>query len=235
MPDPIGQRSGHLERELPEPRDGKFALMRRAGSSDEVAGLRLSEGTLMRNWTRPAAATVASMLGLAGCIPLEFGYTHESDEYVIVGQTTEEGEPGKADFAGGAEPVELTSGFTDLAFELQLDGVMDQLDDMAMTGFRMQRTASSLEEGDRDDLSFIERVDLYVVGRGGLPSFLMASYDRERDGYAMDVLPLVMHESVGLRLYMAKGLEFYVLLRGSLPDDDVSFRIASDFEVYTTP
>jgi hypothetical protein len=99
----------------------------------------------------------------------------------------------------------------------------------------MQRTASSLEEGDRDDLSFIERVDLYVVGRGGLPSFLMASYDRERDGYAMDVLPLVMHESVGLRLYMAKGLEFYVLLRGSLPDDDVSFRIASDFEVYTTP
>lgn len=179
---------------------------------------------------------VALAVGAVGCISLDFPYTHESDEYVVAGKQEEQA-GAKADFAGGAQVVELTSGFTDLTLELQLDGVLDQLDDLALTGFRMVRTGISEDEGtgDRDDLSFIERVDLYVIGHDGLPSFLMGSYDRDRDGYALDTLPLTMHEELGLRLYIESGLEMYVLIRGSLPDDDVSFRIASDFEAYFTP
>lgn len=188
--------------------------------------------------TRYALAMLltGAALQTAGCLTLEFGYTHTSDEYVIKGsQSDEPAASGKEDYAGGAQAIELTSGYTDLSLELSLDGVMDQLDDLRMTGFRLERTATSLTSGDRDDLSFLERVDLYVIGHDGLPSFLMATYDRERDGYALDVLPLTMHEQIGLRLYAQKGLELYVLLRGSLPTDDVSLRVAADFDAVTSP
>lgn len=172
-------------------------------------------------------------LCLGACLSLDFPYTHTSDEYVVVGEGAEEG---KSDFAGGAKVVELTSGFTDLSLELRLDGVMEHLNDMALTGFRMERTPTSeADDKDRDDLSFIERVDLYVIGRDGLPSFLMATYDRDRDGYALDELPLTMHEELGLRLYVEKGLKMYLMIRGSLPDDDVSFHISSDFQAYYSP
>lgn len=183
----------------------------------------------------PTLLAASLAIGAAGCVSLDFPYSHESDEYVVSGQLTEEG--AKADFAGGAQVVELTSGFTDLTLELQMDGVLDHLDDLALTGFSMERTITSEDEagGDRDDLSFIERVDLYVIGRDGLPSFLMGSYDRDRDGYALDSLPLTMHEELGLRLYIEKGLEMYVMIRGSIPEDDVSFRIESDFQAYFTP
>ena len=89
------------------------------------------------------------------------------------------------------------------------------------------------DSDERADLAFVQRMEIYVVGDDGLPSFLLASYDRDGELRNPAVLPLTIHEEVNLLDYMVEGLEFYTFLQGEHPERNVTFQTSLDFRGFS--
>lgn len=179
-----------------------------------------------------AIAAIATILTGCGDLGFDFDFTHESPEYLIVGEAE-----GKADSAlVTSESLELAElefagGWTSFTFDAGVGEIDERISGLQVLNATVMGTAGEREED--ADLSFVQRMEIYVVGEDGLPSFLLASYDRDGALRNPSVLPLTIHEEINLLDYMAEGLEFYTFLQGEHPERNVTFQTSLDFKGFS--
>ena len=171
---------------------------------------------------------------MVGCgdLGFDFDFTHESPEYLIVGEKA-----GKAD--GGDvlseslsfSELEFAGGWTSFTFDAGVGEIDERITGLQVLNASVLGTAGDSDE--RADLAFVQRMEIYVVGDDGLPSFLLASYDRDGELRNPAVLPLTIHEEVNLLDYMVEGLEFYTFLQGEHPERNVTFQTSLDFRGFS--
>ena len=167
---------------------------------------------------------------LTGCgdLSFDFDFTHESEEYNIMtdpldaSESTDDSAQLTLDFSGG---------WTTFSFDADVLTLDQRIDGLQVLDAVVYGTAGDSETD--ADLSFVQRMEIYVVGEDGLPSFLLASYERDGELRNPAVLPLHIHEDVNLVDYMQDGLEFYTFLQGEHPERDVTFRTALDFKGFS--
>ena len=179
-----------------------------------------------------AIAAIATLLTGCGDLGFDFDFTHESPEYLIVGEAE-----GKADSAlVTSESLELAElefagGWTSFTFDAGVGEIDERISGLQVLNATVMGTAGEREED--ADLSFVQRMEIEVVGEDGLPSFLLASYDRDGALRNPSVLPLTIHEEINLLDYMAEGLEFYTFLQGEHPERNVTFQTSLDFKGFS--
>ncbi len=130
----------------------------------------------------------------------------------------------------------LSGGWT--AVTVQLDGVdlPDQIASMNVTGVSVEATAGPAHPGPVD-LSFLKRIELYVLGTGPLPSFLLAGWTQSTASPASTAtapLELDVVQSVELKPYFERGLRVYLFVQGNAPPYDVGLWLRIRLRVVPT-
>ena len=180
--------------------------------------------------TTTLLALSTSLIGCGG-LGFDFDFTHESPEYLIVGAEAAKADGPVTSEGMSLSELEFNGGWTSFTFDAGVGEVDERIDGLQVMDAVVYGTAG---DGERDaDLSFVQRMEIYVVGEDGLPSFLLASYERDGELRNPAVLPLHIHEDVNLVDYMQDGLEFYTFLQGEHPERDVTFRTALDFKGFS--
>ena len=116
--------------------------------------------------------TIAAIAGTSSpgvaTLGFDFDFTHESPEYLIVGE-----QDGKADNAlVTSESLELAElefagGWTSFTFDAGVGEIDERITGLQVLNASVVGTAGEREE--EADLSFVQRMEIYVVGEDGLP------------------------------------------------------------------
>ena len=181
------------------------------------------------------ATLLALSTSLVGCgdLGFDFDFTHDSPEYLIVGERENakgDDPTAESDRLSFAE-LEFAGGWTSFTFDSGVGDIDERITGLQVLDAAVYGTAG---ESDVDaDLSFVQRMEIYVVGEDGLPSFLLASYERNGELRNPAILPLYIHEEINLLEYMQEGLEFYTFLQGEHPERNVTFQTSLDFRGFS--
>jgi hypothetical protein len=182
--------------------------------------------------------TIASVLATGcGSLDYEFEFEHESPVYVIDSpQPSAEAKKAFEDLGvfSDATTIDFSGGWTGFRFEPEVEDLPPELIGITVVGAALHATDGLT--GEPALASFVERMELYVIGVDGMPSFLLASYTAPRGGdpeAAQGQLTLEVVEEVNLRDYLAADASFYCYLQGQRPAQLVSVQLMVDFHAYT--
>ena len=177
---------------------------------------------------------LALSFSLVGCgdLGFDFDFTHDSPEYLIVTEESNKADsPLVESEALSFSELEFAGGWTSFTFDSGVGEIDERITALEVLDATVYGTAGTSDM--EADLSFVERMEIYVVGKDGLPSFLLASYERKGELSDPSILPLHIHEEVDLLEHMNGGLEFYAFLQGERPDRNVTFQTSLDFRGYS--
>ena len=180
------------------------------------------------------AALLALSTTLVGCgdLGFDFDFTHDSPEYLIVGEESVKADDPMGDSERMSfSELEFTGGWTSFTFDSGVGEIDERITGLQVLNASVYGTAGAREVD--ADLSFVQRMEIYVVGEDGLPSFLLASYERDGELRNPAILPLRIHEDINLLGYMQDGLEFYTFLQGEHPERNVTFQTSLDFRGFS--
>lgn len=192
------------------------------------------------------AALVFAAAGLAACgsLDYEFDFSHESPTFVIdTGIPSTDGlEPVvNAPAFLDAETIEFTGGWTGFRFKPDVTDLPAELVGITVREVDLLVTAVSTAEPMAAD--FIERLELYVIGTGDMPSFLLGTFTRVAahpdgeggaDAAEFGGVALQIVEEVNLKGYLEGGAEFYCFLQGIRPENQAAVQLLVDFYAYTS-
>lgn len=179
-------------------------------------------------------ALLALSTTLVGCgdLGFDFDFTHDSPEYVIVAEESVKADSGTLDSdALSFSELEFAGGWTSFTFDAGVGEIDERITGLQVLNATVYGTAGTSEM--EADLSFVQRMEIYVLGDDGLPSFLLASYERDGDLRNPAILPLMIHEDVNLLGHMEGGLKFYTFLQGEHPERNVTFQTSLDFRGFS--
>jgi len=167
-----------------------------------------------------------------GDLGFDFDFTHTSPEY----QIGEEGllkadDPSSQTQGVEVSQLDFTGGWTEFTFDAGLEEVPKQLTGLEVRGVRF--FGMDPESRENTSLEFVDRVEIYVLGDDGMPSFLVAAYQVGDQLDTSGGLRLEVVQHVNLIEYVEKGVTFYTFLQGSVPDARTNFHAEVDFRVYT--
>ena len=175
---------------------------------------------------------ISTLLGGCADLGFDFDFQHDSPEYLIVAEEgTKADSPLLESEALAFSELEFTGGWTSFTFEAGVGEIDERVNGLEVLHAGVRGTAGFSEY--EADLDFVQRMEIYVVGDDGLPSFLLASYERDGELRDPSTLPLYIHEEINLLSYMEDDLKFYTFLQGEMPDRNVTFRMEMDFRAYS--
>lgn len=185
-------------------------------------------------WSAVAWSAVA--WSACGSLDYEFDFSHESPTYVI-----DSAHPGVPSLEPGvtaselldAQKIEFTGGWTGFRFDPDVGELPPELIGITVRGVSL--VVTDVASAEHFDASFVERLELYVLGVGELPSFLLATYTRGEDRAEVEdgVVELSVVEEVNLKEYLSAGAEFYCFLQGTKPESKTAVQLLVDFYAYT--
>ena len=152
----------------------------------------------------------------------DFDFTHSSPEYLIRGDSDRKGDDGLEDNVELLPELTFAGGWTSFHFGSGIGDVDSRIEALET----LQVTVSGIhpETGVGADIGFIQRLELYVLGEDGLPSFLLASFSQRDIGTTVREIPLEIHEFVDILPYVEDDLEFQVFLQGRHPKTSVEIQ-----------
>ena len=138
-------------------------------------------------------ALLALSTTLIGCgdLGFDFDFTHDSPEYVNVAEESSKADGALETDALSFSELEFSGGWTSFTFDAGVGEIDERITGLQVLNATVYGTAGPSEM--EADLSFVQRMEIYVLGDDGLPSFLLASYERDGDLRNPAILPLMIH------------------------------------------
>jgi hypothetical protein len=175
-----------------------------------------------------------ALISVMGCDDsgFNFDFTHESPEYMIVAEESNKADSLQVESTSlSFSELQFTGGWTTFSFDIGVGEIDPRISGLQVLGVSVLGN-NGMGEGPAD-LSFVERMEIFVIGNDKEPSFLLASYEKKEELMDTSELPLRIHETINLLDYMEEGLEFGAFLQGDRPQRNVAFQTALDFRGFS--
>ena len=186
------------------------------------------------------ALTWAAASASCGGYEVDFLFVERSPAFVlqttaIEGQDGDPRDPARAQLPllwGEADILGFAGGWTTFAYTPDVASWPPELRAVTVEGAWIE--AADLAAGTPVSLAFVDRLEVFVIGTDGLPSFLLAAYTRQPDVPADPgrVVLDAIEPGVDLLPYVQAGATLLLYVQGRRPEQDVVLRLAVDLHAF---